>query len=82
MEHTSLDPSTTKVEAKYIKILGSDEPKTTILRNVNRIDKGILAYVQRRMGRSEVTGEVIGEAINFEEEMDRELRKAETEVTE
>ena len=85
MADNQMNPSNNELEVKGIKVVGEDVPTqqpTTLRGKVGRIDRGILVYVAKQMGRSEVTGEVIGEAINFEEEMDRELGKAETEVTE
>ncbi len=62
-------PTVYNTAGKNKKVVGNDEPTTTLRSNVEDIDRGILDYVRTRMGRTEVTGEVIGQALVFQAEI-------------
>ena len=64
----------------YKKVGKSDE-LPTLRENVTRVEPDILEYVRKQMHRATATGEVIGQAILFQEEMDREMRIIEAELT-
>ena len=69
---------------KYIKPVGIDElidQPNFEGANVTRVEPDILEYVRKQMHRATVTCEVVGQAILFQEEMDREMRIIEAELT-
>jgi hypothetical protein len=78
------DPSNYTLELGGNKVVGEDKPTyqpTTQLRaKVGRIDKELVKYVAKQMRRPEITGEVIGNALLFEEEMNAEINKIEAEA--
>jgi hypothetical protein len=73
MADNQMNPSNGSLEVKDIKVVGKDVPTyqpTTLRGKVGRIDRGVLAYVAKQMGRSEITGEVIGKTLLFQEDME------------
>ena len=73
MVASQLNPSNESLEVKDIKVVGEDVPtpaNNTLMGKVGRIDRGVLAYVAKQMGRSEITGEVIGKTLLFQEDME------------
>ena len=52
----------------------------TLRRNAVNVEPDILEYVRKQMNRGAVTGEVIGQAILFQEEMHREMSIIEEEL--
>jgi hypothetical protein len=73
-------PSKENRSLKYKKVVESSEATTTFRPNATRVEPDILEYVRKQMHRGAVTGEVIGQAILFQEEMDREMRIIEAEL--
>ena len=73
-------PSKENKNRKYIKV--SEFGKSgTLRRNAANVEPDILEYVRKQMDRGAITGEVIGQAILFQEEMDREMSIIEAELT-
>jgi len=75
MEQPKLDPSNESLGGGVNKVVGEDVPTqqpATLKSKVGRIDRGILVYVAKQMGRVEITGEVIGQALLFQDEMEGE----------
>lgn len=73
MADNQMNPSNNELEIKGIKVVGEDVPTqqpTTLRGEVGRIDRGVLQYVAKQMGRSEITGEVIGQTLLFQEEIE------------
>jgi hypothetical protein len=54
----------------------------TLRTNAVSVDRDLLEYVRRQMGRKEITGEMIGNAILFEEEMHLNFADWEKEIEE
>jgi hypothetical protein len=84
MEAHNMTPSKENRNLKYIKPVGIDEltdQPNLEGANVTRVEHEILEYVRKQMHRATATGEVIGQAILFQEEMDREMRIIEAELT-
>lgn len=73
-------PSVEGRNSKYINLFGSGAPEGQDMRNATRVEPDILEYVRRRMHRATATGEVIGQAILFQEEMDKEMSIIEDET--
>ncbi len=48
---------------------------TTLRSNAKAVDRGVLEYVRKRMGREEISGEVIGNAIIYLEEIDAQIQR-------
>jgi len=61
-------PTNEILEEGNIKVSETGESET-LRSNATSVDRDLLEYVRRQMGREEITGEVIGNAILFEEEM-------------
>ena len=83
MDSTKLDPSNTKLEGKDKKVVGAHEPinpTTQVRAHVGRLDKELVKYVAKQMRRPEISGEVIGNALLFQEGMDAEISRIETEA--
>ena len=72
-------PTEYRKEAEYIKVSEIGE-SGTLRRNAANVQPDILEYVRKQMDRGAITGEVIGQAILFQEEMDREIRIIEAEL--
>ena len=73
-------PTEYKKEVEYIKVSEFGESET-LRSNAANVEPDILEYVRKQMDRGAITGEVIGQAILFQEEMDREMRIIEAELT-
>ena len=65
---------------KHIKVSEIGESET-LRTNATNVESGILEYVRRQMHRATATGEVIGQAIVFQEEMDKEMSIIEDEIS-
>jgi hypothetical protein len=77
------DPSNYTLELRGNKVIGVSapiKPITQLRAKVGRIDKELVKYVAKQMRRPEITGEVIGNALLFEEEMNAEINKIEAEA--
>lgn len=71
-----MTPTIENRNLEYKKVISNGEGITHIRFNAVNVDEGVLEYVRKQMHREEVTGEVIGEAIIFQEgieEFEREL---------
>jgi len=74
MEATEMElPTIEGRNLHYIKVGTSSAVPTTLRQHAIRVEPDILEYVRRQMNRGAVTGEVIGQAILFQEEMHREM---------
>ncbi len=73
-------PTEYRKEVEYIKVSEIGESET-LRRNAADVEPDILEYVRKQMNRGAITGEVIGQAILFQEEMDREIRIIEAELS-
>ena len=72
-------PSKENKNRKYIKVVENAESMTLRTNGAN-VQPDILEYVRKSMSRGAVTGEVIGQAILFQEEMHREMSIIEAEL--